>query len=164
MKYTNQYQNDAWLYTVYGNHRRDDYILVAVWPGVAWTDVAIRLHDLGVRAVVNTCDEYAGPTDVYAELGITQLHLPTVDFVSPTLGDVRAGVEFIDEQLSRGHAVYVHCKAGRGRSATIVLCWLMDKRKIPPTTALQALIEKRKQVSRHLAARPVVQEFWAGIS
>jgi hypothetical protein len=44
MRYTNQYRNDNWLYAVYGNDRKDDYILIAVCPGVAWIDMAIRLH------------------------------------------------------------------------------------------------------------------------
>lgn len=44
MKYTIQHQNDTWLYAVYGNDRRDDYVLIAVWPGVGWVDVAIRLR------------------------------------------------------------------------------------------------------------------------
>jgi len=123
-----------------------------------------QLHDLGVRAVVNTCEEYAGPIDAYSESGITQLHIPTVDFTSPSLKDVRAGVEFIEDHHSQGHAVYVHCMAGRGRSATIALCWLMHAFRICPTDALNRLIEKRKQVSKHLAKRPIVQKFWASIS
>ena len=123
-----------------------------------------RLHDLGVRAVVNTCEEYAGPIDAYLESGITQLYLPTIDFTSPSLEDVQTGVEFIEDNHSQGHAVFVHCKAGRGRSATIVLCWLMYSQKICPTEALNQLIAKRRQVSKHLAQRPVVQEFWTSIS
>jgi len=123
-----------------------------------------RLHDLGVRAVVNTCEEYSGPLDKYAESGITQLHIPTVDFTSPSLEDVRAGVDFIENHYNQGHAVYVHCKAGRGRSATIALCWLMYTHKICPKDALNRLIEKRKQVLKHLDQRPVVQEFWSSIS
>ena len=123
-----------------------------------------RLHDIGVRAVVNTCEEYAGPVDAYSECGITQLHLPTVDFTSPSFADVRTGIEFIEDSLSQGHAVYVHCKAGRGRSATIALCWLMYTYRIGPTDALRRLRDKRKQVSKHLAERPVVQQFWESIS
>ena len=123
-----------------------------------------RLHDLGVRAVVNTCEEFAGPIDAYADFGIKQLHLPTIDFTSPSLEDVRAGVEFIQDQHHRGHAVYVHCKAGRGRSATIALCWLMYSQKISPVDAFRKLKEQRQQISNHLAQRPVVQQFWETIS
>ncbi len=122
------------------------------------------MQDVGVGAVVNMCEEYAGPIDAYSDSGITQLHLPTVDFASPSLEDVRAGVEFIEDHLNQGHAVYVHCKAGRGRSATVVLCWIMHANKICPADALRRLKAKRKQVSNHLAQRLVVQQFWASIS
>jgi atypical dual specificity phosphatase len=37
------------------------------------------LHALGVRGVVNMCDEYAGPQTDYKRLGIQQLRLRTVD-------------------------------------------------------------------------------------
>ena len=78
----------------------------------------------GVRAVVNTCEEYAGPTEAYEQAQIEQLRIPTVDFTPPTLEMVEQAVEFIKQQIAQGHTVYVHCKAGRGRSATVVACWL----------------------------------------
>jgi len=42
-RYTNQYRNQAWLYTVYCEDGGDDHILVAVVPAVGWWDIAIRL-------------------------------------------------------------------------------------------------------------------------
>jgi atypical dual specificity phosphatase len=123
-----------------------------------------RLYDLGIRAVVNTCEEYAGPINAYSNFGIKQLHLPTIDFLSPSLEDVRTGVKFIEDSHNKGQPVYVHCKAGRGRSATIALCWLMYTHKINPVDAFKQLKEKRKQVSKNLAQRPVVQLYWDSIS
>jgi atypical dual specificity phosphatase len=35
------------------------------------------LFKLGVRGVVNMCDEYSGPVDAYKNLNILQLRLPT---------------------------------------------------------------------------------------
>ncbi len=123
-----------------------------------------RLYDLGVRAVVNTCEEYAGPVKTYSDYGITQLHLPTVDFTSPSLDDVKAAVAFIAEKHKQENAVYVHCKAGRGRSATIALCWLMQAHKCNPADAFRRLQGRRRQVSRNLATRRVVQQFWESVS
>ena len=57
---------------------------------------------------------------------MTWLQLSTVDiFATPTQGQVHAGVAFIMEQARHGHSVYVHCKAGRTRSATLVACYLI---------------------------------------
>lgn len=56
------------------------------------------------------------------------LHLATVDFIGvPTKAQIRQGVDLITKyrQLGLG-MVYVHCKAGRTRSATLVACYLME--------------------------------------
>lgn len=117
------------------------------------------LFDLGVRAVVNMCEEYAGPTEFYRQLGIEQLWLPTVDFQPPSLDDVCQGVEFIQQQVGLGRKVYVHCKAGRARSATVVLCWLIKYRRQTAETAQALLEQRRPHVSRSLWQRAVVKEF-----
>jgi atypical dual specificity phosphatase len=119
------------------------------------------LQAAGVGAVVNCCEEYRGPTAEYERAGIVQLRLPTIDFTSPTLDDVERGVAFIGEHISRGVRVYVHCKAGRGRSATIALCWLIEARGATPEEAQTQLVKNRPHVCRSLVQRPVVQQFAA---
>ena len=74
-----------------------------------------QLYRLGVRGVVNLCDEYKGPTWAYSELGIKQLYLPTIDHCEPSLEYMTEAVEFIKRYKARGEKVYVHCKAGHGR-------------------------------------------------
>lgn len=117
------------------------------------------LVQLGVRAVVNTCEEYGGPRSAYEHAGIVQLRIPTVDFTPPRLADIDRAVAFIDEHVARGSAVYVHCKAGRARSATIALCWLVHARKLSPEAAQALLLEKRPHVHPKLTQRAVVIEF-----
>lgn len=120
---------------------------------------ARALYELGVRAVVNTCEEYAGPLKVYDELKIDQLHIPTIDFTHPHIDDVENAVKFISQHVNNGNRVYVHCKAGRARSATVALCWLVDFRKMHPQAAQKHLVDVRHQVNRRLLKRPVVREF-----
>ena len=68
-----------------------------------------------------------------------RLQLSTVDLVgSPTQAQVHAGIEFIQENAKNGHSVYVHCKAGRTRSATLVACYLM---KVSPITTYTPSVE-----------------------
>ena len=38
---------------------------------------------------------------------------------------IQRGVAFIEEMNQNEKTVYVHCKAGRGRSTTLVACYLM---------------------------------------
>lgn len=123
-----------------------------------------RLKKLGVTAVVNTCEEYAGPVEQYAEAGIEQLHVPTIDFTPPTLESVSAAVTFMEERIEKGGILYVHCKAGRGRSATVVLCWLMSAQGMTASEAQAHLLKCRPHVLSRLEQRAVVGEFAAKLS
>ena len=123
-----------------------------------------RLLALDVRGVINMCEEFDGHVEAYSDAGITQLHLPTTDFTAPSLENIQRGIQFIDGMHAQGHAVYIHCKAGRGRSATVALCWLMHENRIPPSEALRRLATKRRQVSRSIAQRRVVQQYWELVS
>lgn len=122
-----------------------------------------RWQTLGVGAVVNMCEEYAGPERAYAQAGIEQLRLPTIDFTPPSLESVQRGVAFIKAQLARGRGVYVHCKAGRARSGTVVLCWLIAARGMSPAEAQARILACRPHANPHLAERPVVREFCAAL-
>jgi protein-tyrosine phosphatase len=63
------------------------------------------------------------------------LHLPTRDGTPPTLEQLREGVAFMKDEIDRGGAVYVHCEAGVGRSATMVAAYLIDVNEMLPTQA-----------------------------
>jgi atypical dual specificity phosphatase len=124
---------------------------------------AKRLRQLGITGVINMCQEYPGPIAQYSELGIEQLHLPTVDFHPPTLKMIQQGVAFIKQQIDAGGAVYVHCKAGRARSATVALCYLIAHRQMSPEQAQQYLLNHRPHVNPRLTERSVVKEFVADL-
>jgi atypical dual specificity phosphatase len=118
------------------------------------------LKELGITGVVNMCEEYAGPIARYERLGIEQLWLPTTDFQHPTPELVEQGADFIERHKRQGGQVYVHCKAGRARSATIVLWWLVKYGGMTPQAAQKHLLEVRKHVNPQVSQRPVIQGLW----
>lgn len=118
-----------------------------------------KLAKLDVRGVINMCQEYAGPTTAYQKYQIEQLWLPTVDFNPPSLDSVSRGVEFLHQKTSKSQRVYVHCKAGRARSATIVICWLVKHKGMSPEQAQAHLLACRPHVNPRLLSRPVVREY-----
>lgn len=62
----------------------------------------------------------------WASWGVKHLCLATVDFNNaPPQEMLDKGVSFIEDMQSEDSTVYVHCKAGRGRSATLVACYLI---------------------------------------
>ena len=58
--------------------------------------------------------------------GVEQLRLDTVDLTGvPSMENLHRGVEFALKHRQNGASVYVHCKAGRSRSATLAAAYLI---------------------------------------
>jgi len=112
------------------------------------------LIDSGVGAVLSVVEVFennspgymASPVtpEEWKNAGVKQLQLPTPDFDTISHEFIERGVEFIHWNVSHGRSVYIHCKAGRGRSALIVMCYLI---KYQGYTALAAFLHvKNKRV------------------
>eukprot|EP01031_Cornospumella_fuschlensis_P031375 gene31375-37923_t len=127
-------------------------------------------RDIGV--VVNMCREYKGPLSAYAMHEIQQVHVPTPDICEPSFLDMLTGIYKVRKHIlstrsdssaakmrnSRRRGVFVHCKAGRGRSAAFTLCLLVSL-NIPPAEAMQMICENRKVVEKRVQNFKVVQRF-----
>ena len=73
-------------------------------------------------------------------------HLPTVDDQAPTLDQLERGVEFIEQVLSKGGKVYIHCAGGIGRAPTMAAAYFIHQ-----GMALEeaiALIKKTRPIIR----------------
>ena len=136
-------------------------VIVGAYPFPSFVPA---MHEAGVRAVVNTCEEYEGPQDQYEKFGIEQLRIPTIDFTHPLLEDVERAVEFTQTQVEQGKTVYIHCKAGRARSATVAICWLIKYRSLSMQEAQDQLLKHRAHINPKLTERPVVKEFFSKYS
>ena len=145
-----------WLRVRHWWDRIDEHVILGALP---FTRDVPRLAAEGVRATVNTCEEYAGPVAAYDAAGIRQLRIPTTDFHPPRLEDIERAVAFMRECADRGETVYVHCKAGRARSATVVVCWLIETQGLDPRSA-QAFVQRhRPHIRKNIDQLDVVQEF-----
>jgi len=156
------YYNALWIrwgFTFNRNHKWWNTIDTKVILGaLPFRNDIKKLYAEGVRSVINTCDEYEGPIDLYAKFGIQQLYIPCADYTSPTMEQIENALLFIQEQSSKG-IIYVHCKAGRGRSATIVMCYLIATKKISAIQAQKELLTARSHASKQLYRRKVVMDF-----
>lgn len=134
----------------------DENVILGAYP---FADDVPRLAEIGIGGVVNTCHEYRGPLEAYKQFEIEQLHIPTTDFTHPDFADLELAVEFMDQQIAAGRKVYVHCKAGRARSATVVACWLIKSQKLTAKQAQAAMTKSRPHVNPKIDQRPVVKQF-----
>ncbi|KYR02118.1 phosphatidylinositol phosphatase [Tieghemostelium lacteum] len=123
-----------------------------------WNIPGLKMH--GIKGVVNLCDEYQGPQKEYKKHDIDQLYVPVIDHYEPSVSEIRQCITFIQDQISLGHKVLVHCKAGRGRSGAVMICYVALTKKLSLIDAQKYLVEKRSKVRKSLYKQKSVIAFY----
>nr|XP_043612583.1 phosphatidylglycerophosphate phosphatase PTPMT2 [Erigeron canadensis] len=140
--------------------RVDQFVLLGAVPFP--TDV-LHLKELGVSGVVTLNESYETlvPTSLYHAHGIDHLVIPTRDYIfAPSYDDICKAVEFIHDNASAGKTTYVHCKAGRGRSTTIILCYLVKHKHMTPKAAYDYVKSIRPRVRLAYSQWQAVQDYY----
>lgn len=140
--------------------RIDEFLLLGAVP---FPSDVLRLKELGVGGVITLNEPYETlvPTSLYQAHDIDHLVLPTRDYLfAPSIIDICQAVEFIHGNASRGCTTYVHCKAGRGRSTTIVLCYLVQHKKMTPEDAYSYVRSIRPRVLLASAQWQAVNDYY----
>jgi atypical dual specificity phosphatase len=111
-----------------------------VWTGdVAGALAAMRAE--GIRAIVSL-DEDGLSAPLVHEYGMDHLHCPIEDFAAPTLEQMDRCVAFIERHVERNEPVAVHCRAGIGRTGTVLSCYLVKHENL---SAAKAIAEVRRR-------------------
>ncbi|KAI9470427.1 protein-tyrosine phosphatase-like protein [Zychaea mexicana] len=143
-------------------NRIDRHVLLGALP----TPTHIKdLHSQErVQAIVNLCAEFPGYKSLYDELGMKQTLLPTSDFTIPHLEHIEQGVDdILDIAQQNLGCIYLHCKAGRGRSAAIALCYLLRMYLLSPAEAQDILLRCRPQVDKDLFQTDEVRAYYKNL-
>jgi len=82
-----------------------------------------KLQMWGVTAIVSMRTS----TPASIPKGIKVLHLPTTDNAPISLRYLQKGVDFITKQIEAGGKVYVHCRMGEGRAASMAIAYLVSQ-------------------------------------
>ncbi|SPP83041.1 blast:Phosphatidylglycerophosphatase and protein-tyrosine phosphatase 1 [Drosophila guanche] len=148
--------------------RIDDTVILGALPFRNQANDLIEKENM--KAVVSMNEDYelmafSNNTEKWRKLGVEFLQLATTDiFESPNQEKLFRGVEFINQFLPLSKrisglgstqtpenvgSVYVHCKAGRTRSATLVGCYLMMKNGWTPDEAVDHMRSCRPHILLH---------------
>jgi predicted protein tyrosine phosphatase len=121
----------------------DDTLLV----GSAFHHDDVRLLvELGVTAVVSLQAEAPDPVDALDEAGIEWARVECEDFHAPTIVQIEAAVDAVEQFVASGLRVYLHCFAGLQRSVVIAACCLIrrDPARWNARTALDRVRARRR--------------------
>lgn len=81
----------------------------------------LHLKDQGVGAVIRM--EHR--TVSAEEVGLVDMAELVADFAPPTLDQIDRMIAFIDDQVAAASPVAVSCRAGVGRTGTVLACYLV---------------------------------------
>ncbi|KAJ9573871.1 hypothetical protein L9F63_008731 [Diploptera punctata] len=130
--------------------RIDDTVILGALPFRGMTQKLIQEEN--VKAVVSMNEDYelwffSNNKTEWKRHGVEFLQLATRDiFEAPCQSKLSEGVTFINKFVETGGSVYIHCKAGRTRSATLVGCYLMQKNMWKPEQAFEHMQSCRPHI------------------
>ena len=138
----------------YGRAEVADRLVTGSLPADA-QDVAALAHD-GVTCVMNLCQdqeyddgERAAVEAALRDAGIRERRVELVDYGGLMPGAIELAATTVAGWLDEGERVYLHCRAGWQRSATVAAAALALRDGIEPDEAL-AQIKRRKPSSEPL--------------
>lgn len=100
----------------------------------------VQLKARNCKTVVNCCQ------DMHGFAKEAEVNYLKIDPYDEGADHFEESFKFIDEQLSKKKNVVVHCENGFGKSAVIVMYFLMRKKGIPLSECLQILRDCRGTV------------------
>ena len=110
---------------------------------------------------------FSNPAPECKALDVACLQLAITDIFEVFAQDkLLKGVNFISSISDRhpNSSIYVHCKASRTRSATLVGCYLIEKYGISPEEAVSLMTEKRSRVLLRSKNWKALRNFQANVS
>ncbi|WFD21695.1 hypothetical protein MEQU1_000350 [Malassezia equina] len=123
-----------------------------------------ELQQLDVRAVLNTAvesDDRGAPYQALRAQLQAYKHLPMRDVVEAV--DVQASLKeacaFIDKALTAGYPTYVHCRAGKSRSTTCVMAYLIQARSWTLQQAYAYVAAQRQRTSPNIGFIAELMQF-----
>ena len=96
------------------------------------------LIDKGIKSIV-TVREVPLPSKWFDGGEIDYLHLTVEDYGAPSVEVMDEAVNYIDNKISNGKPVLVHCAAGKGRTGAVLAAYLIKKENFTAEQAIEKI-------------------------
>ncbi|NOZ20493.1 MAG: hypothetical protein GXP25_05320 [Planctomycetes bacterium] len=97
------------------------------------------LQDEGIGGIVSFTESPLQQA-LIDEFGIEYRHIPVPDYTAPSTEQIEQFVNFVRQMARKKKAVVSHCFAGKGRTGTMLACYLVAKGR----SAKDAIAEVRR--------------------
>jgi atypical dual specificity phosphatase len=111
------------------------------------------LQRLGITLLLTVEETETVPAQALEQAGIAAAHFPIVDMEAPDERTATRWCEHLEERLRAGEVIAVHCRAGQGRTGTVLACQLIWS----GATAVEALDRVRAINPRWVTSDPQVR-------
>lgn len=138
-----------------------------VWQRDLHADVR-AIKGSGARMVVSLIElhefaelQVATLPAIVKAAGLMWIHLPIVDLCAPNQAWMRVWADVgltIVGTLSRGEAIFIHCKGGLGRTGTVAACLLIES-GMAPSEAIRTVRTARRGTIETQAQEDFVKHY-----
>jgi len=125
-------------------------------------------NNLGITSILSLLEDFeyqetyiSKPvkTEDWNDKNIKQYKIKALDFEPLSIDEINEGVKFLKDEIESNNKVYVHCKAGKGRSVTIVCCYLIAEKNMTAKEALEFVKSKRCNINLNKHQKKRIEEF-----
>lgn len=106
-----------------------------------------KLKEMGIKSIVDLIKYYSKNKQIIHSDYFEVFHIEVEDIPTNGIEWCEEPSKFIDDQITKNKAVYVHCSYGISRSTTLITYYLMTRKKQNLKQTLTEIKEKRKVAS-----------------
>jgi len=133
----------------------------------------LRLSDSGIRHIIDLTEPFEDSrfenmglsydallrrVGLERNVQINRSRFPIPDFGVPDISLMKEILDEIDAKISDNKPVYIHCRAGIGRTGTVVGCYLVRNYGIVGIDVLDRIDTMRKNLPSHFLDSPQSRE------